>query len=384
MNADIKKPLVYVVETDYAIMHDAVGKVFHRFPLEVKGKLVWVKPNMLGNFNPDKHVTTHPSLVSAVVDKLISLGAKVVVGDNSGVPSLLSEDNLAKENGILDASKGNFRVISREVVDVKLGGGINETVAISKIAKECDVMISLPKMKTHLHTFLTGAIKNSYGLVVGVQKPNLHRKYPKMDDFAKIIAEVYDLRKPDLVIVDGVVALEGDGPNSPNTHWVGRVIASQDGVALDHYIARIMGMDPSTIPLLTYCVASGMGSAEYHVEGNERVIEKFLLPKTYFEPRNRQFSFVEELIYRYVTRKSLRVIDRKCVRCLRCVEVCASKAICVQGKYPVIDNKKCILCYCCKEVCPNNAIRFPASYSLAQKMIWLWERVQNIVRPKKG
>ena len=377
------KPIVYVIETDYPGVRDAVEKIFCRFPLICKDKLVWVKPNMLGNFVPERHVTTYPALVSAVVDKLLQLGARVIVGDNSGVPSILSEDKLARENGIFDASHGHFAVISKDVYEVTLGGGVGERVAVSRIAKECDLMISLPKMKTHLHTIISGAVKNSYGIVVGIQKANLHRRHPAMDDFAKVIAETYNVRRPDLVIMDGVIALEGDGPNSPNIRRVGRVIASTDGVALDHYVARIMGMDPDTIPLLKYCIETGMGSKEYELDGPGSAIPGFLLPKTYFEPRDRQYTMVEDLIYRYVTRKRLSVSRKRCIRCMRCVEICASKAIHVDETYPVIDNKKCILCYCCKEMCPNNAIKFPASYSLAQKLVGVWQWAQNIVRPRK-
>ena len=377
------KPVVYVLETDYPGIEKAVEKVFDRLPFDYKGKLVWVKPNMLGNFVHERHVTTYPALVSAVVDKLLKLGARVVVGDNSGVPSILSEDKLARENGILEASHGQFVVISKEVHEVILGGGLEERVSVSKITKDCDIMISLPKMKTHLHTFISGAIKNSYGIIIGIQKANLHRKHPAMDDFAKVIAETYNVRKPDLIIMDGVVALEGDGPNSPNIRKVGRLVASTDGVALDHHMAKIMGMDPEAIPLLKYCVDAGIGSKEYELEGPGGVIQGFLLPKTYFEPRNRKFTAVEDIIYRYVTRKRLSVDRKRCVKCMRCVEICASKAIRIDESYPVIDNKKCILCYCCKEMCPNHAIKFPASYSLAQKLIRVWEWVQNIARPHK-
>lgn len=259
---------------------------------------------------------------------------------------------------------------------MKLGGGLNETVSISKIATDCDIMISLPKMKTHLHTFITGAVKNSYGMVVGVQKPNLHKKYPAMDEFAKVVAEVYNLRRPDLIIMDGIMAMEGDGPNSPNIRKVGRLIAATDGVAMDHYMARIMGMDANQIPLLQYCVKAGMGSADYELEGNSAVIKKFVFPKTYFEPRNRKYSFFEAVIYNYVTGKRLRIDKNKCIRCLECVKICSSKAIEECG-YPQINPKKCILCYCCKEICPRQAIGFSFSYLIAQKMIFLWERLHN-------
>jgi uncharacterized protein (DUF362 family)/NAD-dependent dihydropyrimidine dehydrogenase PreA subunit len=379
-----EKPVVYIVETDYSNIASAVEKIFQRYPLDLKDKLVWVKPNMLGNFHPNKHATTHPSLVAAVVKKLLSLNARVIVGDNSGMSSLLSEDKVGRQTGILEASSGTFSIISKEVTPMRLGGGLNETVSISKIATDCDLMISLPKMKTHLHTFLTGAIKNSYGMVVGVQKPNLHRKYPAMDNFAKVVAEVYNLRKPDLIIMDAVMVMEGDGPNAPNIRRAGRLIASTDGVAMDHCMARIMGMDVAMIPLLTYCVERGMGSADYEIEGNDHILEKFLLPKTYFEPRNRKYTFCEAILYNYVTKKRLRIDRDKCIRCLECAKICASKAIDVCD-YPEINPDKCILCYCCKEICPQQAITFSLSYRIAQKMIFLWERLQNLfIKGERG
>lgn len=371
------KPTVYVFNTDYDSIRDSVDRVFELFPFDFKDKLVWVKPNMLGNYKPEKHVTTNPALISAVVGKLTSLHARVVVGDNSGVPSILSEDRVARESGIFDAAMGTFHVISKEVVRVSIDkNGINESINISKIAKDCDIMISLPKMKTHLHTFITGAVKNSYGLVVGVQKPNLHLKHPGREDFAKLIAEIYNLRKPDLVIMDGIVAIEGDGPNSPDLRKVGRLIASEDGVALDHYAARVMGMDARRIPLLVYCVQSGIGSGEYAVQGDGGMIEGFKLPRTYYDSSIKNHSFLEHVLYKYVTGKKLRIDEKACTRCLSCSKVCPAGAI-LTYDYPSIDGSKCILCYCCRENCKHHAINFSLSYRIMQKLMFLRDRWLN-------
>lgn len=238
------KPIVYVQDAGYAGADEAVDNIFRKFPIDVKEKLVWVKPNMLGNYAPERHVTTHPKIVAAIVKKLISLGAKVVAGDNSGVQVILYDIVTASKTGILDASCGKFRVISDDIVYKKIGGIFDDIIAVSKIAEDCDIMISVPKMKAHLQTLLTGAVKNSYGLVVGIQKPKLHMKYPNFEDFSRLTAEIYNIRKPDLVIMDAVYAMEGDGPNSTDIRQLNKIIASRDGVALDHYIAKIMGMEP--------------------------------------------------------------------------------------------------------------------------------------------
>ncbi len=362
-----EKALVYIQHAEYEKADEAVENIFRRFPLDVSGKLVWVKPNMLGDFIPERHVTTHPSVISALVRKLISLKARVVVGDNSGIQCILSDTAVAGKSGLLEASHGHFAKVSEHIVHKRIAE-FNETVAIPKIADECDMMISVPKMKTHLQTFISGAVKNSYGLVVGVQKPNLHLKHPDYVEFAGLVARIYDLRKPDLVIIDGVYAMEGDGPNSTEIRQVNRIIASDCGVSADRCMAAMMGMEESRIPLLEYCLKHGIGRPGYRIEGDASPVKGFKPPRTYVSRARIRNTPIEALTYHFTVRKRVQVNPKLCKQCQRCFRVCPAGAI-SWDKYPLIDPKKCVLCFCCKEACQYHAINFTASYRMAQRLV---------------
>jgi len=373
------KPVVYIQDANYDSVGRAIENIFAKFPIDVKDRLVWVKPNMLGDYGPDRHATTHPAVVSAIVKKLISLGAEVVVGDNSGIQIMVSDMVVASRTGLLKASEGVFKNISDRVTSKRIGSDFNENISVSKIVDDCDIFISAPKMKTHLQTYITGAIKNSYGFVVGNQKPRLHMKYPNFRDFAALVGEIYNIRKPDLVIMDAVYAMEGDGPNSPKTRRLNKIFASTDGVALDHYMAKIMGMDVNKVPLLKYCSEKQMGSSAYELHGgSDEIIKDFKLPKTYYNI-NASNSLIDSLIYRFITGKKIVVNKKLCSLCKKCFNVCPAGAI-TWDDGPVIDPEKCILCFCCKEMCDKDAISFARRYVYAQKML----EVLNALRDKRS
>jgi len=378
-----KKPVVYVQDSDYGSADRAIENIFLRFPLDVKDRLVWVKPNMLGDFIPEMHATTHPAVIKAIVNKLRSLGAKVVVGDNSGIQIMVSDIVAAKRTGLLEASDGTFVNISKDVVYRKLGGGFDESIAVSKIVDDCDVFISAPKMKTHLQTLITGAVKNSYGFVVGNQKPALHMRHPDFNGFSALVSEIYNIRKPDLVIMDAVYAMEGDGPNSPRTRRLGKIFASDDGVALDHYMAKIMGMDPERVPLLKYCAERDIGSSDYELQGGavEEIIEDFRLPRTYYKSGAGN-SLVDSLIYKFIMGKKIAVNRRLCSRCKKCMNICPTGAI-TWDDGPVFNSKKCILCFCCKEICDKDAISFAKRYVYAQRALNAINKLKDRSAKKK-
>jgi len=191
------EPDVFVQDASYDVTLDHVREVFQRFPLEVRGKNVLVKPNLLGLFKPEQAVTTHPSLVRCVVQYLQEQGAKVTVGDNPGLRGYGDNERIAKHTEVYDACEGTFQNIAGDPVRVQLGqaapplaGGKGESlppfdkggsrgdcsVLISKAVLDADLIISLPKLKTHVLTQITCAIKNTYGYLIGAEKTRLHAR----------------------------------------------------------------------------------------------------------------------------------------------------------------------------------------------------------------
>ena len=115
---------------------------------------------------------------------------------------------------------------------------------IAKPVLDCDLLINIPKIKTHGLTMLTCAIKNMYGVVPGAIKMEYHRNAPKPSDFAKLVVDIYALARPGLHIVDGVVGMEGNGPSAGDTRDLGMILAGKDGVAMDSLICHILGRAP--------------------------------------------------------------------------------------------------------------------------------------------
>lgn len=364
-----KTAKVAVYDTDYSQVGHAVEAVFRKFSFLLQDKLVFVKPNILGSYKVERSVTTHPNIVSAVVKYLKSKGARVVVGDNSGLLNLGEIEKAARFTGIMEASMGCYRNIGREVAKVNLDF-IGESLTISRIIQECDLLISLPRFKTHLNTIITGGIKNSFGFLCGAEKPKMHRRFQTFRDFSRAVVEIFAIRKPDLTIMDAVVAMEGDGPNSPYLRRLNKLIASTDAVALDRVVAHMMGAQAEKVFLFQYAKEKNLGETELErieIEGDASPIPQFRLPKSY-GIQTAANTFYERVIQWIAAKEKLGINKVKCIKCLKCYESCPVNAIRLDNGYPFINTELCIKCYCCKEVCGFDAIYFTQLFGILQRL----------------
>lgn len=355
-------------DADYTHMAEGIDAVLRTFARDWRGKKVLVKPNLLGAFLPERGVTTHPAVVNAVVKWLGAHGAKIVVGDNPGHIGYGINETVALVSGIVAASDGCFRNIATNPVKVSIG---KAEVLVSKEVIESDVYVSLPKFKTHIYTTFTGAIKNSYGLLVGREKSRLHQMFPQLQDFADIVAAVYSIRPPDLVIMDAVVGMEGNGPNSKRLRDINKIIGSDNGVALDAVMCSMMGLNPKDQPLLQAAHKLGLGPIlleEINVKGDFNQIMGFQLPVTYRSANTLQQYLVDRLL----GRGRIDFDYNKCVSCGMCIKACPQQAIRLiessRQLRPVVDNSRCILCFCCKEMCPYNAVSFTGLFAALQRV----------------
>jgi uncharacterized protein (DUF362 family)/ferredoxin len=334
----------------------ALDRVFEEFPLEVEGRRVLLKPNILGPYPPDRHVNTAPEVVRALVGRLRSMGADVTVGDNPGARGYGMVEKSAAVSGILDASIGAYSNISTDSVETTLPGkGIK--LSVSREVLETEVLVSVPKFKTHVLTSITGAIKNSFGFVVGGQKTGLHRNLPDSRAFSEMLVDLYRVRVPDLVIMDGIVGMEGNGPSGTSLYPVGKVIASDDGVALDSVMAAMMGMEPGRVATLEYAATLGLGETDLskiEVLGEARPLKKFKRPTSGIPQR--MPHWVMETFYPHVDRPRFDVDTDRCTACGQCRDICPGNAITIEDRHPVYDYNSCLSCYCCMELCSEQAI----------------------------
>jgi uncharacterized protein (DUF362 family)/Pyruvate/2-oxoacid:ferredoxin oxidoreductase delta subunit len=342
----------------YERLNQAVDRAFEVFPLELRSKRVLIKPNVLRASAAGEGIVTHPALVRAVVEKVEALGpASIVVGDNPGVMGYGANEACFRKTGVMEAAKGYYQNIGNETQEVDFNPDFMAKVALSGIVLEADVIISLPKFKTHGLTVLTGAIKNSYGFLPGAQKARLHRAAASPEHFHEMLIDIFRLRVPDLFIVDAVVGMEGNGPASPDLREIGLILASNNGVAVDAVIATLMGCEPGRLRFLQRAKETGLG--DYDLNGIEVIgalkpLSDFKLPPLSGERDFNNKAIQEVLRSRAILRP--QVDPTLCTGCGTCVQQCPVSALSMRDQLPQVAADLCITCFCCQEICPEKAM----------------------------
>jgi uncharacterized protein (DUF362 family)/NAD-dependent dihydropyrimidine dehydrogenase PreA subunit len=337
----------------------AVDKAFSLFPQDIEGKKVLIKPNVLRASDANEHIVTNPALLRAVVDKVEAMKpAGIVVGDNPGLFGYGENESSFEKTGLMAASKGYYKNIGNYTRHLDFNTDYMAEVAVSEEILDADIVISLPKFKTHGLTVVTGAIKNSYGILPGGQKARLHQIAGTPERFHDVVVEVFRLRVPDLFIVDAVVGMEGNGPASPDLREIGCILASDNAVAMDSVIAAMMGLDPSKLRFLRKAKELGLGDydpSNIQIDGELKVIENFKVP-----PLGGEAITGNAAIQEFMRSKTLvkPQADRDlCTSCGSCIEHCPAGALTMTDRIPVVDTSLCVICFCCQEICPEKAIK---------------------------
>jgi len=331
-----------------------------------KGENILLKPNILIGDVPKKCVTTNPAVFKAVAEILINTGANVSYGDSPAIGSTLKA---AKKTGLAQvADELNIKLADFKTgVDVFFDKGIqNRKFTIAKAVFDNDTVISLPKLKTHGLEKFTGAIKNQFGCVPGVLKGEFHLKLPSADDFAKMLVDLNNFIRPKLYIMDGIYAMEGNGPRGGTPKKMNLLVFSSDPVALDATICRLINVNPENVPTTKYGMQTGMGS--FLEEDIELIGDDF---KSFFTKdfkinrrpvKSYKPGFFSDFMNNRLVSKP-HIDAEKCVRCGVCVNMCPANPKAVFFKdddksiVPVYNYDNCIRCFCCQEMCPESAIQ---------------------------
>ncbi len=382
-----------------------IENIFSYFPHAVqRGEKILLKPNLLSAHLPEEAVTTHPEFVRAVVRILKKIGAQPVIGDSpsivekiekvwdmTGIKKVAQEEKIELINFISGGVKEFPRYApercipsknlsgKRIIRDEKSRGGPRpftgwEKIYLSDIVFEVEGIISLPKLKTHNLMTFTAGIKNLYGLVPGMVKTDYHRLAYNSILFAQLLSEILAIVKPRLTIIDGIVGMDGNGPVAGRIRNFGLILASDDVVALDTVVCKLIGLKIEKVPLLKFCAEKKLGetnlekieiigekeviTSEVITSVEDYIIDDFLLPAT--EIVNYIPQWLAHILTRFVWTKPVIQIN-KCQLCMKCSEICPVGAIVSsssKGKKKIlqIDQKKCISCFCCSEACPHNAV----------------------------
>jgi len=335
------------------------------------GSCVLVKPNLLMSKPPEFGITTHPEVVRAVIHLLKEIGCKIVVGDGPSVWGQYIENveevyeitgikKVCREEGVRLVNFDKRRMRDKFPLTAELD--------------ECDYLINLPKFKTHELTLITGAIKNLFGLVSGTYKTELHKNYFAPAEFAKILVDIYQEAKPDLTIIDGILAMEGDGPaTSGIVRQLNLLLAGSDCVALDTVMAKIMGITQQDVLTTKEAALRNLGEAKLsniRIEGEDidkLNIRPFVLPKNSAKVTN--LPPVITKIFKSLIRYYPYSLRLKCTRCGHCVTICPKQCIRLKKSGIQVEYNKCIACFCCQEACPSAAIS--VKKSILAKLIGL-------------
>ena len=347
-----------------------VGGVEALIPKDAK---ILLKPNLLKRAEVEKAVITHPVVVGAFARILRENGyEQIVLADSCGHGTTQA---VIRGTG-MDTYLEKYQIPAidySEGIKVDYPQGIQaKEFILPKELLEQNCVISLSKMKTHALERITGAVKNSYGFVYGFHKAKGHTQYPSADSFARMLIDLNKCVAPKLYVMDGIVAMEGNGPGSGDPVQMSVMLMSIDPVALDSVFSRLVYLKPEMVPTNYHGEKMGLGTwkeEEITLLTPDGEISMSEAVKRYGNPQfNVDRTEVRKNIWTRMAgalnifQKKPYIEADKCVRCGICVQSCPVPGKAVdfrkgKGKPPVYDYKKCIRCFCCQEMCPKKAIK---------------------------
>lgn len=332
------------------------------------GKKVVIKPNLVGKKSPEVAATTHPSLVWAVATLCKQAGAEVVIAESPGgmyeKPLLKS---LYKVTGIEEAAKDSGAELNFDLSETKVENPqakyLKSLNIITPVA-EADTVISLSKLKTHGMMVYTGAVKNLFGVIAGLQKAEYHMKMSDYDEFANCIIDIYMSAKVSLNIIDAVVGMDRDGPTAGDPKKMDLLISSRDAFEADMTALEIIGVKPERVPIFKNAIARGLVAADTSgfdfcggLTPKEAAVQDF---KVKYNEQLNNLYFLKGVWGKWfskLVRPRPVFHSNKCKACRECEKCCPAKVITVtKEKGARVDLNGCIRCYCCQELCPFKAV----------------------------
>jgi uncharacterized protein (DUF362 family) len=316
-----------------------------------KGEHVLLKTNLLIPSEPKKAVVTHPAVLKALISEIIDHGGEPFIGDSpSGQFTKGRLEKAYQKSGLTTLANEMGINLNYDTtitkIDIPSAKKLKKT-PICNFILNADKIIAVPKIKTHSYMIMTLATKIMYGAVPGLTKAKYHSLFIRRKAFADMLLDVLSVKKPDLIVMDGIIGMQGDGPSNGTPVDLGLLLASEDAIAMDLAVCDILHIEPMQIPTLRQAKIRRLwpSSIDYPLLHPDKIrYNGFLLP-----------SGAESFLS---TSKNHQqpIPTEKCTACGQCVEICPKQAIQIENHRAEVNYTKCISCYCCHEICPYNAI----------------------------
>ena len=329
------------------------------------GMRVVIKPNLLTAKKTDDAATTHPSVIQAIAALVQKAGGLVCIADSPGGPyNTSSLRRVYSMTGMEEAADQTGAQLNFDLRVEKIDNPdalIVKSLKILKPLRDADLIINVAKLKTHRFMAYTGAVKNMFGSIAGLEKADYHLRLDQHDKFADCLIDIYLAAKPQINIIDGIIGMEGEGPGSGVPKYLGALIGSKNGFAADLAALDLINVDYRQVPVMKRAEERKLFTASQVVfEGADISsirCEDFDVPALAYPGKRRLGRRILFLIER-IFRPKPEIVQESCIACGKCIEVCPPKTIHKdEDNRVIIDYGKCIRCFCCHEFCPEKAVR---------------------------
>lgn len=328
---------------------------------------VLLKPNFLSVVEKGSPVITHYAFFEAVVRIVKEYSNDIIFGDSPG-----SDDGrkAAEKSGLMEVAEryGVKFADFNDEVHVELENPLMYKYwNVARAPYEADVVITLPKLKTHAMMYYTGAVKNQFGCIPGTQKAGWHTKLPNPANFSKMLLDLNSLVNTSFAILDGIVAMEGNGPRNGTPKKMDTIIMGKSLTAVDSTAVRLIGYDNVlSVPILKAAYDTGWGAVlpeEIEVLGEKTENMKCIGFKLSRNAKiiNSVTPSIDKLVSSMAAPNPV-LVEEKCIGCKKCGEVCPEKSKVIyfvkhnNKTIPKWNYRNCIRCFCCQELCPKGAI----------------------------
>ena len=331
------------------------------------GMKVVLKPNLVMSSKPEQAIITHPAFTAAVGKCVQKAGGRVVIAESPGGPyTPAAMKAMFRATGYRDMAEAcGFTLYtdckSREVT-LPQAKRCRELSVVEPFLDR-DYLIDLPKLKTHSMVGFSGAVKNLFGTVPGLQKPELHCRFPEREPFSEMLCDLCHFLGPDLSLMDGIWAMEGNGPTGGQRRDLYVIAGSESPWALDVAAASLVGLEPEKITMLREGHERGYGPLELsELELVGAPMETLLAPD-FLKAEASSTDFIDRLpkFLRPAAKKLAtpypRIDKKRCVGCGKCAESCPQHTISLRDGKAVIRYQNCIRCFCCHEMCPKHVVQ---------------------------